>query len=256
MMPEKVPSQEWKADRYAEHAGFVPVLGESLLEFLKPQPGERILDVGCGDGVLSAKIAETGATVVGVDSAPDMIQAARRRGLEACLMDSTELTFDAEFDAAFSNAALHWMKRDPDAVIRGVRRALRPAGRFVAEMGGHGNIAAVVAALVTVLDRRGVRNAAEISPWYFPTSTEYQAKLECAGFRVESVELFPRPTLIPTDMRGWLETFANPFFQVLPDADRAEVFDEVLELLRPGLCNQAGRWTVDFVRLRFLARVP
>ncbi|HUZ45304.1 MAG TPA: methyltransferase domain-containing protein [Terriglobia bacterium] len=256
MMAEKGSAQEWKADRYAEHASFVPVLGEAVLGLLDPQPGERILDIGCGDGVLSQKMVETGATVVGVDSAPDMIQAAKRHGIDARLVDSTELTFKAEFDAAFSNAALHWMKRDPDAVIRGVGRALRPAGRFVAEMGGHGNIAAIVAALVAVLERRGVRNAAELSPWYFPTSTEYQAKLECAGFRVESVELFPRPTLIPTDMRGWLETFANPFFQVLPDADRAEVFDEVLGLLRPGLCNQAGRWTVDFVRLRFLARVP
>ncbi len=251
---DKQPAQEWKAERYARHAGFVPVLGEALIELLKPQAGERVLDVGCGDGVLSQKILATGAEVVGVDSATDMIEAARGRGIDARLADTSDLTFEAEFDAAFSNAALHWMKRDPDAVLQGVRRALRPGGRFAAEMGGHGNIAAIAVALRAVLKSRGIEDLEAINPWYFPAPAEYQAKLESAGFRLESIELFPRPTLIPTDMRGWLGTFAIPFFQALPQAERASALDEVLALLHPALCDAEGRWTIDFVRLRFLAR--
>jgi trans-aconitate methyltransferase len=122
-------AQEWKADRYAEHAPFVPVFGLPVIELLNPQPGERILDVGCGDGALSQKLRQAGAMVVGVDGSPDMVAAARLRGIDAHLADAFALTFEAEFDAAFSNAALHWMKRDPDSVIKGVRRSLKPGGR-------------------------------------------------------------------------------------------------------------------------------
>lgn len=247
-------SQEWRAERYEEHAPFVPLLGQSVLDLLNPQSGERILDVGCGDGVLSAKIRQVGATVVGVDGSPDMVGAAKQRGIDARLIDVRDLAFDAEFDAAFSNAALHWMKRDQDVVLGAVRRALKPGARFVAEFGGHGNVAAITVALLAVLSRHGVESAASLSPWYFPTTDEYQAKLEHAGFRVDSIELIPRPVVLPTDMYGWLETFAGPFFGVLPQRERAGALDETVELLRPALCSGGGRWTVDYVRLRFLAR--
>jgi trans-aconitate methyltransferase len=128
-------AQEWKADRYAEHAPFVPLLGMPVLELLKPQPGERILDVGCGDGVLSQKILEAGAAVVGVDGSPDMVEAARKRGIDARLADAFHLSFEAEFDGAFSNAALHWMKRDPDAVLYGIRRSLKPGSLLPGNLG-------------------------------------------------------------------------------------------------------------------------
>src|SRR5439155_9857283 len=127
--------QNWDADRYARTAGYVSQLGAPLIELLAPTPGERILDLGCGEGALTEKIAASGATVVGVDGSNDMIAAARERGLDAHVMDGQSLTFEREFDAVFSNAALHWMTRADD-VIQGVRRALKPAGRFVAEMGG------------------------------------------------------------------------------------------------------------------------
>lgn len=245
--------QEWKAERYAEHASFVPLLGQSLLELLDPQPGERILDVGCGNGELTEKIRETGATVIGVDSSPDMVEAARKRGVDARLADAADLKFAAEFDAAFSNAALHWMKRDPDAVLRSVRKSLKPGGRFAGEFGGHANVAAITVALLAVLRRRGVENAEGVNPWYFPSADDYRSKLQRAGFRVISIELFPRPVVLPTDMRGWLETFGLAFFRTLPEDQRTEAMDEAVELLRPALCDSAGRWTVDYVRLSFLA---
>ncbi len=244
----------WKADRYATHAPFVPLLGVPVLELLNPQPGERILDVGCGDAVLSDKIREAGASVVGIDSSPDMVEAAKRLGVDARLADAADLKFEAEFDAAFSNAALHWMNRDPDAVLKGVRRALRPGGRFVGEFGGHGNVAAVTVALLAVLSKHGINDPSALNPWYFPAPAEYRAKLERAGFDVESIELFPRPTILPTDMHGWLETFAEPFFQALPSSDRAGALHDVIGLPKPALCDAEGRWTVDYVRLRFVAR--
>ena len=174
--------------------------GLAALALLDPQPGERILDLGCGEGALTEKLVEVGCTVVGVDGAAAMVKAARRRGLDARLMDGQRLAFSAEFDAVFSNAALHWMP-DPDAVIAGVRRALKPGGRFVAEFGGHGNVATIVEALGAVLARRGVEDGGPM-PWYFPKPEAYAAKLQAGGFLVEDIALFPRPLRSPRTWRA------------------------------------------------------
>jgi SAM-dependent methyltransferase len=251
-MSEAKPAQIWTAERYARNAHFVPALGQPVLDLLKPQPGERILDLGCGDGVLTEKIAAAGASVVGVDAAADMVAAAKRRGLEAREMDGLHLSFNAEFDAVFSNAAIHWMKDDPDAVIAGVARALKPGGRFVAEMGGHGCVAAITVALIAVLERRGVDGRAAI-PWYFPTVADYRSRLERGGFIVDYIALIPRPTPLPTAMAGWLETFGATFFSRLPASERIAARDEVVALLKPVLCDGDGHWTGDYVRLRFAA---
>ena len=170
-------------------------------------------------------------------------------------MDGGSLDFNSEFDAVFSNAAMHWMKRDPDAVISGIHRALKPGGRFAAEMGGHGCVAAITVALCATLQERGVPNPAGLIPWYFPTADEYSARLERAGFYVESIALIPRPTQLPTGMRGWLDTFAIPFAKSLPENERDDFLNEATEKLRPALCDAQGRWTADYVRLRFLAKV-
>ena len=253
MTPQEEARQEWKADRYERHAHFVPALGQPVLDLLKPRPGERVLDLGCGDGVLSEKIAAAGVTVVGVDASANMIEAAVRRGLDARVMDGHRLTFANEFDAVFSNAALHWMTTDPDAVISGVRRALKAGGRFVAEMGGHGCVAAIKVAMGAVLERRGI-DTKSINPWYFPTVDDYRGRLERGGFAVDYIELIPRPTPLPTNMSGWLDTFGEPYFRRLPESERAGARDEVVAMLRPVLCDEQGRWTADYMRLRFAAR--
>ncbi|MDF1720154.1 MAG: methyltransferase domain-containing protein [Minwuia sp.] len=244
-------SQDWQPHRYQKNAGFVAVLGSAVFGLLDPQPGERVLDLGCGDGVLTEKLVAAGCDAVGVDAGADMIAAARARGLDAHVVDGHALDFDGAFDAVFSNAALHWMVR-PQEVVAGVFRALRPGGRFVAEFGGHGNVAAIRTALLAVLARRGIDGLA-LSPWYFPTPDEYRALLQAGGFTVHSAELIPRPTPLPTDVGGWLDTFADSFFAALPQAERAEVKGEVIDLLRPVLCDSEGRWTADYVRLRFSA---
>jgi len=247
-------TQIWNASRYAANAAFVPALGQPVLELLHPQPEERILDLGCGDGLLTEKLVAAGAQVVGVDSSADMVAAARQRGIDARVMDATKLTFDQEVDAVFSNAVLHWIKRDPDAAIASAYRALRRPGRFVGEMGGHGCVAAINLALMVGLEKRGVKNAASVCPWYFPTVDDYAARLARAGFVAESVQLIPRPTPLPTGMRAWLETFANPFCAALPEDQRADFLDEATEMLRPVLCDEKGHWTADYMRLRFVAR--
>ena len=246
-------AQTWNASRYAANAAFVPALGQPVLDLLQPRPGERILDLGCGEGVLTEKLGATGAEVVGVDSSPGMVAAALERGLDARVMDATKLTFDQEFDAVFSNAALHWIKDDPDAAIVGAYRALRRPGRFVGEMGGHGCVAAINLALIVGLEKRGIKNAVRVCPWYFPTVDDYVGRLERAGFVTESVQLIPRPTPLPAGMRGWLETFANPFCAALPEDQRGDYLDEATKMLSSVLCDETGRWTADYMRLRFTA---
>ena len=248
------PAQEWNSDRYAENARFVSDLGQPVFDLLKPQPGERILDLGCGDGALTEKLVAAGANVAGVDSSSDMVGAAKRRGLDARIADAYELSFNAEFDAVFSNAAMHWMKRDPDAVLRGVQRALKPGGRFASEMGGFGNVAAITVALYATLREFGIADPERCNSWYFPTPDEQRQRLQTAGFSVEYIELIPRPTPLPTGMRAWLETFAIPFTKALPEDQRAAFLDAVTDRLRPVLCDFQGNWTADYVRLRFLAR--
>jgi SAM-dependent methyltransferase len=243
--------QTWDPDSYARNARFVSDLGAPVVELLAPRPGDRILDLGCGDGALTAKLVALGCRVVGVDASAAQVEAARCIGLDARVGDGNLLNFDAEFDAVFSNAAIHWMNR-PDDVIAGVSRALRAGGRFVGEFGGHGCVEKIKCALIASLANRGI-DGERLNPWYFPTVEDYSARLVRGGFAIKYIALIPRPTPLPTEINGWLETFAQSFMAPLEARERAAFIDEVRELLRPDLCDADGHWFADYVRLRFSA---
>ena len=238
--------QQWNPIAYQQHGRFVSDLGAPVLDLLEARKGERILDLGCGDGALTRKLAEMGCDVLGVDSSAPMVEAARALGLDAKVMDGQSLDFRDEFDAVFSNAALHWMPH-AERVIAGVWRALKPGGHFVAEFGGHGNVATIVGALRAAL----VARRADIpNPWFFPTPEQYRALLEKQGFHVQFVALSPRPTLLPGDVRAWLTTFAQPFLSAVAEEERPAFLAELADSLRAPLCDADGKWWADYVRIR------
>jgi len=247
-------AQTWDPSVYARNARFVSDLGAPVVALLAPQPGERILDLGCGDGALTKKLADLGCDVVGIDSSAPQIAAASALGLDARVIDADALPFVDEFDAVFSNAVLHWITR-PEPMLAGVFRALRPGGRFVAECGGFGCVDTVRTALVRALDRRGIDGESRV-PWYYPTPGDYATRLERAGFRVDSIALIPRPTPLPGDIVDWLETFAHSFFQGFTAGEKAEYLREVRAAIAPKLLNDEGVWIADYVRLRFAATKP
>jgi SAM-dependent methyltransferase len=247
------PVQRWSASDYAKNGRFVQELAGPVLAMLGAKPGERILDLGCGDGALSTEIRATGADVLGVDLSDELLAVARMKGLRVRKLDGHALDFVSEFDAVFSNAALHWMRK-PELVIAGVARALRPRGRFVGELGGHGNVAAIATAMRAV---GALRNGDPelVAPWFFPTAEEYGALLAEGGFSMREIALVPRPTPLKTGMEGWLRTFGRSFFDHFPEPERTEVVNEVMALLRPSLCDSRGGWTADHIRLRFYAEL-
>ena len=239
----------WNPDIYSKNARFVSDLGEPLLHSLDPRPGERILDLGCGDGALTEKIAAAGSTVFGVDSSRPFLEAAHARGLKVALMDGEQLAFKQRFDAVFSNAALHWMKR-PELVVKGVANCAKQGGRFVAEFGGKGNVETIRAALHAALRRRGI-DPWSVDPWYYPSPEEYSELLARFGFAADYIELIPRPTKLPGDILDWLKVFAQPFTNAVPESEK--FLDEVRRALEPDLRKAGGNWYADYVRLRFKA---
>lgn len=244
-------SQEWDARDYNKRAGYVAQLGHPVLSLLNPKPGERVLDLGCGDGVLTEAIHRITGSVLGIDNSEEMVAATRRRGIEAAVMSGENLTFAGSFDAVFSNAALHWMPK-ADHVLSGVQRALVPGGRFVGEFGGDGNIACIVEAITSVMKENpsmgGFRN-----PWFFPSPAVYQDLLEEFGFRVDYIELIERPTYLEHGIRGWLEIFTKHVTRSM-SADLKKLFlAECESYLRPRLYSETKGWWADYVRLRFRA---
>jgi SAM-dependent methyltransferase len=248
-------TQSWNAEQYGKVGAFVHQLAGGAVEWLDLKARERILDLGCGDGQLTARLAAAGATVTGVDASAEMVAAAQSRGIDAVEARAEQLPFpDASFGAVFSNAALHWV-RDQDAMMAEVHRVLQPGGRFVAEMGGHGNIAAIRVALIAVLARHGYADA-EDGVNYYPTPESYRRRLEQHGFIVERIELIPRPTpLGEGGMAAWLRTFRSGVLAGLPDELQRTVVEETCALLATALRDEDGNWNADYVRLRFVASV-
>ncbi|MFB6091378.1 MAG: trans-aconitate 2-methyltransferase [Haloquadratum sp.] len=247
---------DWDATAYDDAHSFVFEYGSDVVDLLDPEADERILDLGCGTGHLTERIAEAGADVVGVDRAEEMIATARDRhpDLPFVRADAREVAdaVDGPFDAVFSNAVLHWID-DQDAVTASVADVLRPGGRFVAELGGAGNVSAVVGAVEAELRERGYDPPAE--PWYFPTIGEHATTLEAHGFEVRYATLFDRPTELEDGEAGlaeWIGMFGDRLLGPVPDDERAAVVAGVEDRLRDDLYED-GTWVADYRRLRFAA---
>lgn len=241
-------TSQWDAADYGRVGAFVPALGRAALDLLDPQPGEAILDVGCGDGTLTLQIKERGADVVGIDNSLSMVGAAKARGLDARLMDAADLRFSEAFDAAFSNATLHWVL-DKERAARAIWFALKPGGRFVGEMGGQNNLARLRQALDDELVARGYGPPTYAANWY-PSVEEFTAIYEQAGFRDIDAELIERPTELEHGVAAWVTTFRTGWLDRagVPPAERAEVAESG--------ANRVGSVQADYVRLRFFMRKP
>jgi trans-aconitate methyltransferase len=220
----------------------------AALDLLDPKPGERILDVGCGDGVLTKKIAARGATVTGIDNSLDMIRAAHANGVDALVVDSADLHFDREFDAAFSNAALHWML-DKHTVAHGIFHALKPGGRFAGEMGGEGTIKKLREALDEELVIRGYAPPVEASNWY-ASAEDFANVYETAGFEHIDARLIDRPTPLDHGISAWVTTFRRGWL------DRAGVPEQERAEIGAAVANRIHSNVADYVRLRFIMRKP
>lgn len=241
-------TSKWNAADYARVGSFVVELGGAALDLLDPQPGDRILDIGCGEGTLTKKIAERGATVLGIDNSPEMLAAARAKGVDALLLAAEDMQFFTEFDAAFSNATLHWVLEKEQAA-RAIFRALKPGGRFAGEMGGEGNLAKLRATLDEELVIRGYAPPLEASNWY-ASPDEFAAIYEGTGFREIDARLIERPTAIEHGVAEWVTTFRRGWL------DRAGVpVDERAEI-GAAVADRVGSNVADYVRLRFIMRKP
>ncbi|MEO8453800.1 MAG: methyltransferase domain-containing protein [Sphingomicrobium sp.] len=243
-----VSTSKWDADDYARVGGFVAELGEAALDLLDPQPSEHVLDVGCGDGTLTERIIERGATVVGIDNSIEMIGAARAKGIDARLMDAADLKFGEAFDAAFSNATLHWVL-DKERAARAIWFALKLSGRFAGEMGGEGNLAKLREALDGELIIRGYVPPLEASNWY-ASPDEFARVYEVAGFKEIDARLIERPTVIEHGVAEWVTTFRRGWL------DRAGVPEEERSEIGAAVENRVGSNVADYVRLRFIMRKP
>ncbi|HVB57407.1 MAG TPA: methyltransferase domain-containing protein [Candidatus Acidoferrales bacterium] len=254
-----VTSPAWDAKLYDEKHAFVWQRAKGLLELLAPKPGERILDLGCGTGHLTAEIASRGADVSGIDRSPEMIAAAKKQypHLKFEVADARELAFGRQFDAVFSNAALHWIL-EPARVIRGAARALKPNGRFVAEFGGKGNIRRLIESVTRAWKAFDIESRPEDYPWYYPSVSEYSAILEEHGLEVREVMLFDRPIRLEDGEKGleiWMRMFWNNALNRVPPERQEEFLREIERQARKDLYNN-GMWEIDYRRLRILARKP
>ena len=246
-------SRDWAAATYDESAGYVSRFGEDVVELLDPRPGEKVLDLGCGTGDLTRGISSRGARVTGVDASPRMISRAAEKypdlRFEVC--DARRLNGFSGFDAVFSNAVLHWV-REARQVISAVYSSLNPGGRFVAELGGRGNVRSIERELEEALAERRISTSGR-NPWYFPSLSEYAGLLEEGGFEVNYATLFDRPTPIGDEgIERWLEVFAGSFLDGLPGDTRREVVESVAAKVRPELLTAEG-WVADYRRLRVRA---
>jgi len=249
-------SKSWNPSLYENKHAYVWQYGEDLLSLLNPQPGEHILDLGCGTGQLTNKIASLGTKVIGIDNAPDMIEKAKQNYPHLCLEvgDAVNFSVNNPMDAVFSNAVLHWVKQAEEAVVS-IKRALKPGGRFVAEFGGKGNVETIVKGIELALLQQGVNNPGVLNPWYFPSIGMYASLLEKHDFDVNFVNLFERPTVLEGEdgLASWITMFGGPFFVGMTTEQIQEIIRVVQEVVRPKL-YKGGTWIADYRRIRVIAK--
>ncbi len=246
----------WNAELYDQNHAFVFQYGESLLEQLAVQPGETILDLGCGTGHLTQQMHVLGADVIGLDASPSMVEQAQQLFPEVSFVvgDAARLSYNETFDAVFSNATLHWILNQ-DGLMQGVYRSLKPGGRFVAEMGGKGNIQQMLAATRAVLRQHGYEQQAAVENFHFPSLGDYTHRLEQHGFSVSFAVLFDRKTQLQEGRRGvakWLTMFGGNYFEGIGETERQQILEEITNRLEPDY-NDNGQWYADYKRLRFIA---
>jgi len=249
-------TNQWNAAQYDAKHAFVYEKAKGLVALLAPEAGERILDLGCGTGALTAEIAEKGAEILGVDRAEEMISQARKKfpALKFEVLDARELRFNAEFDAVFSNAVLHWIP-EAEQVIAGVAQALKPGGRFVAEFGGKGNIQRLVEGFHRAFAALGMREPDGVSPWFYPSVAEYASLLERRGLEVREASLFDRPTMLEEAERGlenWIRLFRQTFLEKMGESNAQRWIQEVERQCRDELFKN-GSWELDYRRLLIAA---
>lgn len=247
---------KWDADLYNQKHAFVFDYGESLIDLLDPQVGERILDVGCGAGQLTAKIGEKAGSVTGIDNSPEMVASARAQfpAIDFRVGDAADFQVERAYDAIFSNAALHWVLAYQKAIAC-MYQSLRQGGRLVVELGGKGNIQSIERQLKESLQKRGYATQAALTLWYFPSLSAYTTTLESAGFEVSFAQLYDRPTELADEQTGikdWLKMFGSRFFASVSAADVEAIQEEVQEKLKPTLFRE-GTWYADYRRLRVVA---
>ncbi|MEM8612990.1 MAG: methyltransferase domain-containing protein [Cyanobacteria bacterium P01_H01_bin.105] len=244
------PQQTWDTDRYQNQHSFVWQYGTALIDLLAPQPGEQILDLGCGTGQLTQALSQTGASVHGIDADVAMIAAAQKQypHLSFAVAAAQNFAVAQPVDGIFSNATLHWVK-PPEQAVQAIARALKPGGRFVAELGGKGNVQRIVEAV------EAVRQRPDLSPWYFPSIGEYTHLLESHGLEVTFAGLLDRPTPLSDGDQGlanWLKMFGNALLVELSTQDRQTVIRDVEARLRSQLYD-GSQWIADYRRLRLVA---
>lgn len=254
---EKSARDNWNAGLYDNKFAFIWKYGSNLIDLLNPQPGETVLDIGCGTGHLTHAIAERGANVIGTDFSPAMIEQARANypDIRFEVADASDFTLDVPVDAIFSNAVFHWV-RDQEGTAACLARALKPGGRLVAEFGGKRNVGQIIAAAIEAMREAGYPDGAERNPWYYPSIAEHAMLLERHGLETTSAVLFDRPTLLDGGAAGlslWLEMFGDSFFAGIPEATRQQIVGAVEQRLRPALFHD-GSWHADYRRLRIVAR--
>jgi trans-aconitate methyltransferase len=250
-----MPEIHWDSKLYNEQHRFVSDYGADVLQWLAPQAGECILDVGCGTGDLAAKIQETGAIVLGVDASADMVELAKQNypNIQFEQKDATLLDYNREFDAVFSNATFHWIENQR-GLLKGIYKSLKHGGRLVAEFGGKGNIKSIVDAIENAAKQLYLEHRVISNFWFFPSIGHYAALLESTGFEAEQIWLFERPTkLIGEDgMLNWINQFAQHAFVGLNEKEANAVTNLAIEILKPNYFKD-GEWTADYKRLRIKA---